>query len=318
MRLSIIVPCFNVQNIVIDCIKSILEAFTKFNKFYEIILVDDGSTDQTKFILETFNENYSQVSLIRQKNQGLSGARNTGLQNAKGEYIWFVDGDDTVENNSAEILSSLFYNSSADVFCLEANFIQNNKRLQKDKRSIVNGEVYDLNKLKIQGVWNNVFRKQFLFDNNLLFVDRLIHEDFEYLTRALVLSDRTLYIDDKIYNYNLSRQGSISTNKTIKNVIGMLMNIKELNSFLAYKNRSFKNKKFVKKRIQIALTTSFMYSLNLNKKDYIIFRNEFFKIYKDLNLYNFHFITILILIFLRFSPQSIFELSIKKYIKFKN
>jgi glycosyltransferase involved in cell wall biosynthesis len=317
MKLSVIVPCYNVQNLVGDCIKSILEAFTDYNNFYEIILVDDGSTDQTKFILEDINENYSEVILIRQKNKGLSGARNTGLENAKGQYIWFVDGDDTVKNNSAEILFTLLNNSSTDVFCLEANFIQNKKRLQKDKRYPQRGEVLHLNELKIQGVWNNIFRRNFLLEKNLSFTDRLIHEDFEYLTRALVLSNKTIYSDEKIYNYFLLRPGSIATNKTIKNVIGMLLNVQQLNYFLVDKNQSIKNKKFVKKRMQIALTSSMMYSSNLNKKDFKLLRNEFFQLFKDLNLYHFNFKTIFILLFLRFIPQSIFELSIKNYVKFK-
>ena len=318
MRLSIIVPCYNVQNLVSDCIRSIIEAFIDYNNFYEIILVDDGSTDQTKFILQDIKSKYDEVILIRQKNKGLSGARNTGLENANGQYVWFVDGDDSVKNNSAEILFTLLNNSSADIFCLEADFIKNKKKLQKNKRYPQRGVVLNLEELKVQGIWNNIFRNEFLKEKNLFFTDRLIHEDLEFLARALVLSNKTIYNDEKIYNYFLSRQGSIATNKTIKNVIGMLMNIKELNSFLANMNHCLNDKKFLKKRIQISLTKSFIYSINLDKKDFVLFRNEFLKIYKDLNLYNFHFKTILILIFMRFCPQSIFELSIKIYIKFKN
>jgi hypothetical protein len=69
--------------------------------------------------------------------------------------------------------------------------------------------------------------------------------------------------------------------------------------------------------MQIALTSSMMYSSNLNKKDFKLLRNEFFQLFKDLNLYHFNFKTIFILLFLRFIPQSIFELSIKNYVKFK-
>jgi glycosyltransferase involved in cell wall biosynthesis len=317
MKLSIVVPCYNVQNLVGDCIESILEAFSDYNNFYEIILVDDGSTDQTRFILENFNKKNNEVSLIRQKNKGLSGARNTGLKNARGQYIWFVDGDDTVKKKSGKILFSLFNDNTADIFCFEWSFIQNQKILQKHKRYPKIGEVINLNKLKIQGVCNNIFRKNFITEQNLSFVDRLIHEDFEYLTRAFVLSHRTVYVDETIYNYYLSRLGSITTNKTIKNVIGMLLNVQQLNYFLVDKNQSIKNKKFVKKRMQIALTSSMMYSSNLNKKDFILLRNEFFQLFKNLNLYHFNLKTIFILLFLRFIPQSIFELSIKNYVKFK-
>jgi hypothetical protein len=97
----------------------------------------------------------------------------------------------------------------------------------------------------------------------------------------------------------------------------MLLNVQQLNYFLVDKNQSIKNKKFVKKRMQIALTSSMMYSSNLNKKDFKLLRNEFFQLFKDLNLYHFNFKTIFILLFLRFIPQSIFELSIKNYVKFK-
>ena len=92
--LSVIIPVYNVELYLEDCLESIV---TQTEKFYEVILVDDGSTDSSKVICERYCRKYANTRLISQKNRGLGAARNTGLANATGEYIVFVDSDDYVD-----------------------------------------------------------------------------------------------------------------------------------------------------------------------------------------------------------------------------
>ena len=99
---SIIIPVYNVENELARCIDSIINQ--TFGNF-ELILVDDGSPDNSGSICDEYAKNDSRVQVIHKANGGVSSARNTGLKIAKGEYIWFVDSDDYVETNSFKIIT---------------------------------------------------------------------------------------------------------------------------------------------------------------------------------------------------------------------
>ena len=96
MKLSIIVPVYNVADYLAKCLDSLLTQDLPQNE-YEIIVVNDGSTDNSGDIAQQYADKYAGITLINQANQGLSGARNTGIQQAKGDYIQFVDSDDYLE-----------------------------------------------------------------------------------------------------------------------------------------------------------------------------------------------------------------------------
>ena len=96
MMLSIIIPVYNVERYVEKCIRSCeMQDVTDF----ELVVVNDGSTDNSLSIVEQVSKEYENIAIITQKNQGLSAARNAGLQVARGEYVWFVDSDDWIEPN---------------------------------------------------------------------------------------------------------------------------------------------------------------------------------------------------------------------------
>ena len=98
MQLSIIVPVYNVADYLAKCLDSLLAQDLPQNE-YEIIVVNDGSTDNSGEIAQQYADKYANITLINQGNQGLSGARNTGIKCAKGDYIQFVDSDDYLEEN---------------------------------------------------------------------------------------------------------------------------------------------------------------------------------------------------------------------------
>ena len=121
MKLSIIIPCYNVENFVQKCANSIL---VQKGFDCELIFVNDGSKDNTLHVLENLAIKDNRIKVINQENQGLSGARNTGIENAKGDYIMFVDADDWLESNAFDIISKnlqlenriLFLNNRKDIF----------------------------------------------------------------------------------------------------------------------------------------------------------------------------------------------------------
>lgn len=101
-QISVIVPAYNVEEYIIDCVESICN---QSYKNLEIIIIDDGSTDATGEICDAFDD--SRIKVIHQKNQGLSGARNTGILEARGEYLAFVDSDDYIKPDMLEKLVSI-------------------------------------------------------------------------------------------------------------------------------------------------------------------------------------------------------------------
>ena len=128
--LSIIVPVYNYVHLIEDNILSVLNQKTQYH--YQLILVDDGSTDGAQEILHKY-KNYPNVKVIFQKNQGIAGARNTGLQYATGRYIMFVDCDDVVTENLVETLMSKAYKDDCDIVMCAHNLVKER-----------NGEVYEI------------------------------------------------------------------------------------------------------------------------------------------------------------------------------
>ena len=111
---SIIVPVYNVEKYIERCVNSLLN---QTYKNYEIILVDDGAIDQSGIICDRLQRKYSCIRTIHQNNLGVSAARNTGIRNARGEYIAFVDGDDFVDKKYIDILLKSLNKYKADIAC---------------------------------------------------------------------------------------------------------------------------------------------------------------------------------------------------------
>lgn len=130
LDLSIIVPVYNYVELIENNIKSILAQKTKYT--FQLILVDDGSTDGAQDVLHRY-EGHSNVQVIFQKNQGIAGARNTGLNAARGKYVMFIDCDDTVEDNLVETLMEKAYHGDYDIVMCAHNLVKER-----------NGEVYEV------------------------------------------------------------------------------------------------------------------------------------------------------------------------------
>ena len=117
MKLSFIIPIFNLEGYIEDCIHSLLNQNIPHSE-YEIICVNDGSTDTTLEILQKLASSFSNIVIIDRENQGVSVARNIGMAYAKGEYIWFVDGDDLIVSNCLKQLLSFMDEESLSLIRL--------------------------------------------------------------------------------------------------------------------------------------------------------------------------------------------------------
>ena len=128
MRLSIVIPVYNVELYIRKCIESVLcLPFSKSD--YEIIVVNDGTPDNSMDIVKEY-ESYSNIHIISQENKGLGGARNTGLRSAKGEWVYFLDSDDSIDYHSfITLFQKACDDESVDIIIGDYDYVLNNERV---------------------------------------------------------------------------------------------------------------------------------------------------------------------------------------------
>lgn len=227
IKISIIIPCYNVEKYIKECLDSIL---MQELKEFEIICINDGSTDNTLEILNSYKEKYSNIKIINQSNKGLSTARNVGMKYAEGKYIYFVDADDFLSNDKA---LALIYNEAEKnkldvLFFSFENFTDDEEMKEKFKKHFLNkkrNEVLDevltgkemldyfinTNQYYVT-VWIQLVRKEFLLSNEIKFCDGIIYEDNLYTLELLLTATRVKCIDNILYKKRI-REGSIVTSK---------------------------------------------------------------------------------------------------------
>lgn len=230
-RFSVIIPMYNVEKFVKECVFSVLaQTFTD----YEVILVDDGATDNSGKVCDELAEKDSKVSVIHQQNGGLSMARNAGVKKAVGEYVIFLDGDDYWSDK--EMLSKISQKlsvSEADVlvFNFVKYFEKNGKCETKDNApvEVPTDKIEAAKTLLKSGLFNasacfKCIRRSLIVDNNLQFETGRLSEDIEWNGRLLILCKRLDCINESFYVYR-RRSGSISHNLKEKNVQHLFDNI---------------------------------------------------------------------------------------------
>lgn len=212
INLSIIIPCYNVEKYVRECIESVLNQKTSFK--YEIILINDGSKDNTLNILKEY-EDENNVILINQENKGLSGARNTGLQYVQGKYLMFVDSDDRLAENAIENLLSVAYKYECDI--VEGRYI-----LFKEEKVIFREKISRKENInvveKLKGFPCMKVIKSNLFQN-LIFPEGYWFEDTIMSFLVYPRVNKAVKIDDIVYEYRQNSLGITITSKKNKKAI---------------------------------------------------------------------------------------------------
>ena len=219
--ISIIVPVYNVEKYISRCIESILcQTFTNF----ELILVDDGSPDNSVSICEKYMEKDARVSLIHKENGGLSSARNAGIDSAKGEYMLFVDGDDVIHPKTLEILYSNLKDSNAQISIGNFCRFHSNRELdfqikKEDIRSTYAGmqileKLYDRNDASRYVSACGKLIKRSLFENVCFPVGRLFEDEFT--TYLLYYKAHIVSVTEKVLYYYFVNDEGITRNLTIQ------------------------------------------------------------------------------------------------------
>lgn len=213
MLFSIIIPVYNVEEYLQDCLESVLnQSFAD----WEAICVDDGSTDGSLALLEQFAERDKRMKVVRQANAGTAAARNTGMKAASGDYIFFLDSDDWLESNALQAIADNL--NGEDVLCFSGRrYFESEKAFRpadhlQEKRYENGMDYYNENALLNRDfafvcVVLRVYERAFVVENNLFFDEDVSYEDNLWVPIVLSHAQTVTVISDALYVYRV-REGS--------------------------------------------------------------------------------------------------------------
>lgn len=233
MTLSIIIPVYNAEKYLEQTLSS---AFSQKIDDFEIVCVNDGSSDNSASIIETFKENHDNLIYIYQENKGPAAARNTGINVASGEYIFFLDNDDTFCNSTnLQKTLKLSIETKSDLCVFNALINGEMPFLSAFPNSDIPVSGPDLIKLFFAQcrtimipIWGHLYKKEYLQKKGLLFNEDFLVEDILFSPIAQYSAQRAVCIDIPIVNYRWRRSNSITFNESIKKYIDKRDSAREL------------------------------------------------------------------------------------------
>lgn len=231
---SVVVPVFNVERYVAETIKSILDQ-TLTN--IEVLCVNDGSTDNSAEIVEKFCAEDSRVCCIHQENQGLSAARNAGIQKAAGKYVYFLDSDDLIENDCLESLYQIAEENSLDMLLFDGETFYDDAEMEKKYPYYKNAYTRKNQYNQIKGgpdffadmmlVYDfqpqaslYFYNRNFLLENELRFPLNMIHEDNLFAFHAFMKAKKAGYTATPFFKRRIRKDSIVTGKKTVKKVWG--------------------------------------------------------------------------------------------------
>lgn len=226
LKISVIIPVYNVEKYLAECLESVI------NQSYsnmEILCINDGSTDSSSRILQIYEQRDKRIKVISQPNQGLSVARNTGIEYATGDYICFLDSDDMLVQSAIDTIVRELEPTMADALVFNASIIYENEYCKKQynkseyfKRknnyvNITSGQEMFVNMMRngdfCIAAWLLVVKREWLLQKNIKFYPGIVHEDNLFCIQCYLGTETMKYIEKSIYIYRI-RENSITT-KTV-------------------------------------------------------------------------------------------------------
>ncbi|WPS47150.1 glycosyltransferase [Streptococcus sp. S5] len=242
MKYSVIIPVYNVEKYIDRCLKSII---SQNYDDLEIIVIDNGSTDSSGIICDTYASEYSNISVYHIENHGVGSARNFGLSKARGEFIYFVDSDDyLVGNLFADFADKLVSDLDLVVFCYYNSFEEDLTEKSRTEKSLPFKGNYDKDGFikifkelflsdMLYTVWNKIYRREFLLENNLSFEQYELGEDVRFNLNVYRNVNRIFLSQDSYYVYVIGRKGSAMSSYNPKRIQYQLQELKMVDSLLS-------------------------------------------------------------------------------------
>ncbi len=286
---SVIVPVYNVQEYLNECIDSVIsQTYTQT----EIILIDDGSTDNSGKICDDYARKDSRIKVIHKENGGLSEARNTGVKNATGKYIYFIDSDDYILPDTLKELTDIAEAEDADIVYFDAkSFEEGEKGFNIEQRYIRKKEYKTDEGFKVfEALQNNkeyhpsvcllFFNKKFFDENKLEFVSGIYHEDMIFTYIALCLANRVAQCKKAFYMRRYRNESITVSRKNEKHFNGLLCVYNKVKDFSQKNNLSdlSAGKKYIARCAYNALNVYKKLDKDNKKK----FKNDYRKLKEDI------------------------------------
>ena len=232
-KISVIVPVYNVERYLPRCIDSILN---QTFKNIEIIIINDGSTDNSKIILDKYCKNNNNIKLIDKNNEGLSQARNDGLKHASGEFVMFVDSDDWIELDMISVMYKYLVENNSDVIISTYTREYEEKSIPRILHNMNECVVYNEDNIKsdlyrklvgpigkelrnpqyldcLSTVWSKLYRKSIIDNNEIEFKDTklIVSEDILFNINVFAYATRATFINKPFYHYWKGNKDSLTT-----------------------------------------------------------------------------------------------------------
>lgn len=236
--ISIIVPIYNVEKYVEKCVDSILKQ-TYIN--FELILVDDGSTDMSGKICDKFKKEDDRIKVIHKKNGGLSSARNEGVKLATGKYIGFIDSDDYIDKTMYEKMFNKAIEDDSDIVICDMTYNLNGKDISTtifEDFGVLNREDTILKYLEndyFRSHAQNKLYKRELFEY-VSFPEGKLYEDVATFYKLIHNCNKISFVNEKLYYYNQSNYNSITKKKFNINNLQLILNTEEMKDFFIRNN----------------------------------------------------------------------------------
>lgn len=205
VKVSVIVPVYNGEKYIKACMDSIL---AQTLKEIEIVIIDDGSKDNTGQMLKDYATKYpTLIKVITKDNEGQGKARNVGIDIAKGEFLTFVDADDTIEACMLEKMYITAKKENCDVVVSDYAEITKESKVVKKSILAINSDIKRNYIISCAGPWNKLIRTELLTKNNLYFLEKGIYEDIAMIPLVAIYANNITYIEEPLYHYYI-RKGS--------------------------------------------------------------------------------------------------------------
>lgn len=219
--LTVIIPVYNTAKYLKRCLDSVINQSIHN---IEIICINDGSIDDSLYILEKYKDIDDRIKIISKENEGLSVARNVGISLASGKYITFVDSDDYIETNSYELALQYFNSYEVDAVYFSTNLVYENhshdinqeKYYEHKYQGIIDLTPDILNNMDVSA-WNKIYKHELIKRYEIKFPVGLLYEDNPFFWSYMLVSNKVYFMNEKLYNYTI-RDGSIMRLTSIRNM----------------------------------------------------------------------------------------------------
>lgn len=220
IKLTFVVPCFNAERYLQQCLDSIFSCGLGENH-YEVLCVDDGSTDGTSEILKSNCETHDNLRIVTHEiNKGWGGPRNTGIIEAKGQYLWYVDADDRIRKEGLEKAVEKAVDEKLDVLGFNYERVNDEGEVLSKQmvfEDITTRDGYSFAKVAFNGgivnhmgfVWRFLYRTEYLRAHQLFFPEQVCWEDTVFMPKSILEAERVSAISDVLYSYRVNA-GSVS------------------------------------------------------------------------------------------------------------